>query len=65
MSVQDIVNSEGVKSVIESYRSMCFCSFPEDFMPKDKDQLLLALDCLERYGDRNAYCKAGEIRQWL
>lgn len=65
MDVQDIVNSEEVKSVVENYRSMCFWNFPEDFMPRNKSRLLLALDCLERYGDRNAYCKAGEIRQWL
>ena len=34
-------------------------------MPQNKEQLVLALECLERYGDRDAYCKAGEIRQWL
>ena len=65
MTVSEIIQTEEVKSVIESYRSMCFWSFPDDFMPKNKRQLLLALDSLERYGDRVAYQKAGEIRQWL
>lgn len=65
MDIQDIVNSEDVKSIMDNYRSMCFWSFPEDFMPQNKEQLVLALECLERYGDRDAYCKAGEIRQWL
>ena len=54
-----------VSEIIQNYRSMCFWSFPDDFMPKNKRQLLLALDSLERYGDRVAYQKAGEIRQWL
>lgn len=65
MTVSEIIQTEEVKSVIENYRSMCFWSFPDDFMPKNKRQLLLALDSLERYGDRVAYQKAGEIRQWL
>lgn len=65
MDIQDIVNSEDMKSIMDNYRSMCFWSFPEDFMPQNKAQLVLALECLERYGDRDAYCKAGEIRQWL
>ena len=65
MTVSEIIQTEEVKSVIENYRSMCFWSFPDDFMPKNKRQLLLALDSLERYGDRVAYQKAGVIRQWL
>ena len=65
MDIQDIVNSEDVKFIMDNYRSMCFWSFPEDVMPQNKEQLVLALECLERYGDRDAYCKAGEIRQWL
>ena len=65
MTVSEIIQTEEVKSVIENYRSMCFWSFPDDFMPKNKRQLLLALDSLELYGYRVAYQKAGEIRQWL
>ena len=65
MSIQEIVESDTVKSVMESYRSMCFWSYPEDFLPRDRSQLLMALDSLERYGDAEAYCQAGEIRRWL
>ena len=48
MTVSEIIRTEAVKSVIENYRSMCFWSFPDDFMPKNKRQLLLALDSLEQ-----------------
>ena len=48
MTVSEIIRTEAVKSVIENYRSMCFWSFSDDFMPKNKRQLLLALDSLEQ-----------------
>ena len=65
MTEEEIVNSKELKSVVEDYRSMCFWNFAEDFMPKDRRQVFLALDTLERYGNMDAYRRAGEIRQWL
>ena len=65
MSDEQIINSNELRSVVEDYRSMCFWNFPEDFMPRNRRQALLALDNLERYGDMAAYRRAGEIRKWL
>ena len=65
MTDEEIVNSKELKSVIEDYLSMCFWNFTEDFMPKNRRQVFLALDPLERYGNMDAYRRAGEIRQWL
>lgn len=65
MTIEEIVNSQELRSAVSDYRSMCFWNFAEDFMPKDRRQVLLVLDNLERYGDLAAYRRAGVIRQWL
>ena len=65
MTVEEIVNSEAFKSVVEDYRSMCFWNMDADFFPSNKREVLLALDNLEKYGDMKSYRFAGEVRKWL
>lgn len=65
MTIEEIVRTEDVRSVVEDYRSMCFWNVAEDFFPHDRAQLLMVLDNLEKYGDMAAYRRAGRIRQWL
>ena len=65
MTVQEIVDSEEFRAVVDDYRSMCFWNMDEKFFPSDRRGVLLALDNLEKYGDMRAYRIAGEIRRWL
>lgn len=65
MAIAEIISSEKLRTLIEDYRSMCLWSFPEDFKPTNRDQVMMALEAVERYGDLSAYRRAGEIRQWL
>ena len=65
MGIEEIVNSKELCSAVNDYRGMCFWNFDEEFMPKNRRQVILALDNLERYGDLAAYRRAGVIRQWL
>ena len=65
MTIEEIVNSKELRSLIDDYRGMCLWNFAEDFMPKDEQQVLFAVEALENYGDMNAYRKAGRIREWL
>lgn len=65
MAIGEIIGSEQMRSLVEDYRAMCFWNFSEDFMPSTREQVILALDAVERYGDLNAYRRAGEIRKWL
>ena len=65
MTIQEIVDSEVLKGAVSDYRSMCFWNMDEDFFPGNRREVLLALDCLEKYGDMRAYRLAGELRQWL
>lgn len=65
MPLDAILSSAELKSVVEDYRSMCFWNMAEDFMPQTREQVLAALDNLERYGTLDAYRRAGVIRSWL
>ncbi len=65
MSIEEIVNSKALKTVVEDYRSMCFWNMDENFFPHDEREVFLVIDNLERYGDMKAYRIAGEIRKWL
>lgn len=65
MSVERIVSSPELKSLVNDYRSMCFWNMAEDFMPRTREEVLIVLDNLERYGTMDAYRRAGVVRSWL
>lgn len=65
MTLEAILNSQELKSVVDDYRSMCFWNLAEDFMPQTREQVLVALDNLERYGTLDSFRRAGVIRKWL
>ena len=50
--------------LVEEYRDRCLWFFKAG-TPKERDAQLYALDCIERYGDRNAFIQTRELKQWL
>jgi len=65
MTLEEIVDSEELKTLVRDYRGMCFWNVADDFMPKTREQVVLALDNAEHYGTLDAYRRAGVIRKWL
>ena len=67
MTVEEIVNTEEYRSLVEKYRGMCLWFAPKDVAmhPKCPIQLEQVLSSLESYGDMEAYRRAGRIRKWL
>jgi len=65
MNVEEVINSEELKSVVEDYRGMCFWNFSSDFLPRTREEVVFALDNLENYGTLDAFRRARRIRQWL
>lgn len=65
MTDEEIVRSEDVRSAVADYRAMCLWNMAEGFYPQNREQVLMVLDCLEKYGDLDAYLRAGRIRKWL
>ncbi|MBI2945519.1 MAG: hypothetical protein HYY25_15100 [Candidatus Wallbacteria bacterium] len=56
---------EGVRQLVGLYRDACLWFLAPDFMPADREQALRALSYIERYGNRDAFVRAGELRRWF
>ena len=54
-----------IDELVDEYRRQCLWFLRSDFYPKTLDQKLRILKYIERYGDRAAYRRAAEARQWL
>ena len=63
--IDEILDSKELRSMIEKYRTRCFWNMAKDFMPRTKEQAVLALQRLEQYGDLAAYRYAGSVKAWL
>ena len=56
---------ETISFFVKEQKDRCLWFLDEDFVPKTKAQCLRALEYIRRYGDRDAYVKAGEMKSWL
>lgn len=56
---------EAIDLLVEEYRARCLWSAPTDYLPRSDDERLLALDKIERHGDRSGFIRARELRGWL
>ena len=54
-----------IDELVDEYRHQCLWFLRSDFYPMTLDQKLRILNYIERYGDRTAYHRAAEARQWL
>jgi hypothetical protein len=56
---------DAVHRLVDEYRDRCLRFLRAHYYPEGRDATLRALDYIERYGDREGYRRAAEIRQWL
>ena len=56
---------QSLKGLVDEYRDQCLWFLRGDFYPETLEQGLRVLTYIQRYGDRAAYLKATETRQWL
>ncbi len=52
-------------SLVEEYRDRCLWFWRRDYVPTTRDEILRALELIERYGDRAGYERAEEMKKWL
>ncbi len=57
--------AEAVDRLVDEYRVRCLWFLREDHYPKTREERLRVLGYIERYGDMEAFRRAGELRQWL
>ncbi len=50
---------------LEAQRASCLWYTRTDWVPATRDEMLRALDAIQKHGDRAAFVRAGEMRLWL
>ncbi|MFC1766672.1 hypothetical protein ACFL6U_31920 [Planctomycetota bacterium] len=54
-----------IEQLVDTYRHRCLWFLRADYYPYTPDEMLRTLDYIRRYGDREAFCKTGELYRWL
>lgn len=54
-----------VNALVDEYRERCLWFLRRDYYPSEPQDMLRVLDYIRRYGDREAFRKAGALYQWL
>lgn len=54
-----------LRALIDEYRARCLWFLRPDYYPATEAEALRVLDAIERHGDRAAFQRSSEIRQWL
>jgi hypothetical protein len=54
-----------INVLVEEYRDRCLWFLKPEYFVNTHDEALRVLDLIERYGDRSAYQRAEQLRQWL
>jgi hypothetical protein len=57
--------ADAVDRLVDEYRVRCLWFLREDYYPATLEERLRTLGYIERYGDVQAFRRAGELRQWL
>lgn len=65
MNVDTEALARAIDGLVDEYRLQCLWFLRPDFYPRTLDEQLRILDTIQRYGDRKAFQKAAEARQWL
>lgn len=56
---------ETLNRLVDEYRSRCLWFLREDFYPVTLADRLKVLGYIERYGDREAFRKAANLKRWF
>ena len=59
------VAASTLHALIDEYRARCLWFLKPDYYPATQAEALRVLDAIERHGDRAAFQRSSEIRQWL
>jgi hypothetical protein len=56
---------EALRALIDDCRDRCLWFLRRDYYPHSIEESLRVLDAIQHHGDRAAFRRAAEIRQWL
>ena len=67
MQNPDLIRSlqSRLEPLMEKYRVRCLWFLSPQYLPDTPESALRVLEYIERYGDRQAYLEAEDLKQWL
>ena len=54
-----------IDELVSEYRMMCLWFAPRNYFPRTDEERVSTLKDIERYGDREAFRRSRELRDWL
>ena len=54
-----------INELIEAQRAVCLWYLRSDYFPTTDVERVRVLDAIQKYGDLEAFRRAGEFKQWL
>jgi hypothetical protein len=54
-----------LRALVDEHRTRCLWFLAPDYYPASEGEALRVLEAIERHGDRSAFQRSREIRQWL
>ena len=54
-----------LRTLVDEYRTRCLWYLEPDYYPASASEAMRVLEAIERHGDRSAFQRSSEIRQWL
>jgi hypothetical protein len=61
----DPVVAAALRALVDEYRTRCLWFLRPEYYPATEGEALRVLTAIERHGDRAAFQRSSEIRQWL
>ncbi len=65
MAVAHTLDLETFRQFVDEYRERCLWFLRQDYYPATPAECDDVLRLIERHGDRRAFVRAAEFRQWL
>lgn len=63
--VEAMTANDALRQFVDEYRARCLWFLRPDYYPATPDEREEVLRLIERHGDRAAFHRAAQIRQWL
>lgn len=63
--IGDEAKRREIRALVDRYRTRCLWFLRADYYPATDAEVCRVLAYLERYGDRDAFIRAADLRRWL
>jgi len=57
--------AESLRRLVDEYRVRCLWFLREGYYPETTEEAVRVLEAIQRYGDAEAFRRAGALKRWL